>query len=929
MIAANTIICSLICLQCLCSLFGHSVSSQSFANLTAKRVKRSYSHERFIEVMVVADSMMAKFHGANLHNYVLTLMDAVSSMYKDPSIGNLINIAIVKFAVMREEEGLINASASKKLRHFCKWQNMHNTDDDGHPSHHDVAILLTREDLCRMPSTCDTLGLAQSGKICDPSSSCAIVEDNGLPAAFTIAHELGHVLSIPHDDDDKCKRFNQPDQKHNIMARMLDYNSNLWSWSQCSQHFITEFLDAGEGDCLLDIPSTNILHESHRNRNYAEFRHPGQLFDMDHQCELVFGPSSKICPYMPSCKRLWCTVGNGNGGCRTQHMPWADGTPCARNKWCFRGECVPMDHTTPAPIDGNWGEWSEWSVCSRTCGGGIQKSTRECNNPKPAHNGRYCIGRRVRYSSCNTHECPSGTPDFRDEQCAAFNGQTFNIQGLTSNVVWVPHFAGISRADLCKLYCRVRGTTANYMLKQKVIDGTPCAPDSYDICVNGQCLSAGCDHVLGSSQKLDFCGVCGGDNSSCKVISGTVNQLQVHYGYNNVVSIPAGASNIKITQLSNSAEDNNYLALRSYDGSYLLNGDFVVSMFKKTVEYVGNVIDYSGSNQNVEKINCSKTISKPLYVEVLSVGDLLAPEVRFEYSVAVKRNEYEWRMSDQWSTCNKVCDGERELVPQCFIRNSKTNVSDEYCDSKKKPPKVVKVCNDHCQLIWKITKESECSSTCGPGFKRRTVRCVQELLPPWSDNTRHTFHELSDRYCVNESKPETEVACNNIDCSLFHWRVSDWSQCTTTCGRGIRTRAVDCLDWTNAIVPPHFCIPSTKPKVATVKKCVNRPCPFLWITGAWSNCSTPCGPGWETRSVTCHKMSRYGLVDPVPVTKRKKYHDKVIALKLCNDTKPENRRHCNYGKCSSGYVWRPEAWQPVSDDQLIYKFYGNVDLVIC
>jgi hypothetical protein len=44
-----------------------------------------------------------------------------------------------------------------------------------------------------MPKTCDTLGLAQSGQICDASASCAVIEDNGLSAAFTIAHELGHV----------------------------------------------------------------------------------------------------------------------------------------------------------------------------------------------------------------------------------------------------------------------------------------------------------------------------------------------------------------------------------------------------------------------------------------------------------------------------------------------------------------------------------------------------------------------------------------------------------------------------------------------------------------------------------------------------------------------------------------------------------------
>ena len=39
---------------------------------------------------------------------------------------------------------------------------------------------------------CDTLGLAELGTMCG-KHSCAIVQDNGLSAAFTIAHELGHV----------------------------------------------------------------------------------------------------------------------------------------------------------------------------------------------------------------------------------------------------------------------------------------------------------------------------------------------------------------------------------------------------------------------------------------------------------------------------------------------------------------------------------------------------------------------------------------------------------------------------------------------------------------------------------------------------------------------------------------------------------------
>lgn len=48
------------------------------------------------------------------------------------------------------------------------------------------------QDLCGV-STCDTLGMADVGTVCDPARSCAIVEDDGLQSAFTAAHELGKI----------------------------------------------------------------------------------------------------------------------------------------------------------------------------------------------------------------------------------------------------------------------------------------------------------------------------------------------------------------------------------------------------------------------------------------------------------------------------------------------------------------------------------------------------------------------------------------------------------------------------------------------------------------------------------------------------------------------------------------------------------------
>ena len=83
-----------------------------------------------------------------------------------------------------------------------------------------------------------------------------------------------------------------------------------------------------------------------------------------------------------------------------------------------------------------------WSECSRSCGGGIRKSVRDCDRPEPTKGGLYCTGDRVRYESCNTQDCPRGSKDFRLEQCQQFNGKNFDMDGVPENVKWVPKYTG-------------------------------------------------------------------------------------------------------------------------------------------------------------------------------------------------------------------------------------------------------------------------------------------------------------------------------------------------------------------------------------------------------------------------------------------------------------------------------------------------------
>ncbi|KAF4074781.1 hypothetical protein AMELA_G00243060 [Ameiurus melas] len=156
--------------------------------------RRSVSTERWVETMVVADSKMLQYHGNNnVESYIFTVMNMVAGIYHDASIGNAIHIVLVRLILLQsEEKGLkIVHHADSTLTSFCSWQKHLNPQSDTHPAHHDVAVLITRKDICAGKNQpCETLGLSHLSGMCQPHRSCNINEDSGLPVAFTIATKL-------------------------------------------------------------------------------------------------------------------------------------------------------------------------------------------------------------------------------------------------------------------------------------------------------------------------------------------------------------------------------------------------------------------------------------------------------------------------------------------------------------------------------------------------------------------------------------------------------------------------------------------------------------------------------------------------------------------------------------------------------------------
>lgn len=131
----------------------------------------------------------------------------------------------------------------------------------------------------------------------------------------------------------------------------------------------------------------------------------------------------------------------------------------------------------------------------------------------------------------------------------------------------------------------------------------------------------------------------------------------------------------------------------------------------------------------------------------------------------------------------------------------------------------------------------------------------------------------------------------------YSWSYSSWSECSSECGGGFQTRLVFCtID--NEIYPDYMC--RNKPQPDNNRTCGHQTCPQTkrWKTGEWGPCSATCGGGTQTRSVYCvafDGQNSQGVVDNAEC--------------MAFAQQPHSSQPCNRRQCAT---WSTGPWSECS-----------------
>ncbi|KAH9495498.1 A disintegrin and metalloproteinase with thrombospondin motifs 18 [Bulinus truncatus] len=242
----------------------------------------------------------------------------------------------------RVESGSELVDVSGVLEDFKNYVGQHYETNPSLPDH-DIALLLTGEDLCKKKQdgtwSQKSKGIAyvrggciSSRRFVNQSFDVGVAEvGRSFRGVLTAAHEVAHLLGAFHDGESNSTSC--PAASGYIM-------SNTWTdpyiynrFSNCSKQNLKHFLErTWYSECLLSSDSNYTTGYN------TPTQLPGQVYTLAEQCQhYIEGTPCVNYPLESQCGQLCCEKWSQPFPSKE---PAADGTVCGDRKMCYNGECL-------------------------------------------------------------------------------------------------------------------------------------------------------------------------------------------------------------------------------------------------------------------------------------------------------------------------------------------------------------------------------------------------------------------------------------------------------------------------------------------------------------------------------------------------------------------------------------------------------------
>ncbi|KAI1707981.1 thrombospondin type 1 domain-containing protein [Ditylenchus destructor] len=788
-----------------------------------------------------------------LQQYALTMLNNIQIMYRQPTAIPQLTFRVVRYEVFKTQPSAMaphlhqNGHAQRYLDRFCRFQRSLGAVDWDH------ALLLTGYDIHRGSGSRSISGIARLDGMCDPWNTCTLAEGLDFTSAFIGTHELGHSVGMRHDEPYCTSRFIMSASLgpgkvtwstcslrdyHTFVQRLDGRGKNCLRMSNQREKLpLTDVLKPGQ------IYDANLQCTLMHGNGYVQVTPRQDHYDGI--CYMMWcgqGTYGRIITSHPALEGTfcgpskWCQLG--------RCVPWTGfGAPLPPRPAVMTTPALPTP-IAPAHIDGQWSAWAPF-VCSQcSCPSvagsvGLTLSARSCSNPAPQNGGAECEGSTQRAAVCN-RKCSGSTSvnQYISDKCAEHK-RVKNDEELTGTGSQLSRFP--QRA--CKVFCDVKDTLGSQrsyrFYGDNLPDGTPCGFDRF--CLAGECFDLSCDESALLPRDLG----CPPVSERCPLVSAAALSSAPSTALSaGAQPAPNSLENVKgswgtwslWSSCTTTCGGGFQMRSRTCNINNRCEGSPTEKMVCNTQAcpttntQVGDQwTDWTSWNQC--SVSCGRgsqaryrrcttpqstiAFSCPGQTMDIRTCDELPCSNKPSSSVGL------WASWGEWGTCSKTCGpGTQTRYRQC---------TKEPCDGAGQQRLACNLRECAQWNEWGVF--SECSKLCGRGLRSRSRTCP------------------SGATCTGPSIEQT--FCNEHPCdpgtstSSGQWSGwSEWSGCSVSCGTGVKRRTRHCQ---SGNCPGLF-------RESAI--CNDGPCSVSDASwggwGYWSQCSESCGNGIRRRVRKCY-----------------------------------------------------------------------------